>query len=179
MSEIISAKERTSAGYIMEFAEFQEFIRKKHELDLPAKGPNPVIQRMIERMDAEKMDYLERGNKYLSSLSSLPYNQSSKEKRFPKSMSKPKSTNSMRVLRHFRWLVTKQRREELETLMADLRRDRRAMRKENIPLKTVNWITFWQVLSSIVPIVWDGFLRFLAAILPMAKIVKGVKGLWG
>ena len=86
--------------------------------------------------------------------------------------------NPGKVIQVFGWFCSKPTRENLELTHADLKRLKKEMRMAGAGRRLISTVLAWQVIASIVPIIWDGTQRFVAAILPVGKIVKAVKGWW-
>jgi hypothetical protein len=80
-------------------------------------------------------------------------------------------------LTSFAWFCGKNNREHIELVQADLNKDRRDMRREGRSPAFICAVILWKVVGTIIPIVWDGILRFLSAILPIAKLISKIKGL--
>jgi hypothetical protein len=88
-----------------------------------------------------------------------------------------KLRNPKVLLASFAWFCGKDNREHIELVQADLMKDRRDMRRESRSPAFIFAVMLWKVTGTVIPIVWDGILRFLAAILPIAKLISKIKGL--
>ena len=66
--------------------------------------------------------------------------------------------------------------DDLALVIADLKHLRKEMRAAGASRLLISTVLARQVIASIVPIIWDGILRFVAA--TVGKIVKTVKGWW-
>jgi hypothetical protein len=84
---------------------------------------------------------------------------------------------ALRLLTAFAWFCGKDNREHIELVQADLMKERRDMRREGLWPSFIFAVMLWKVAGTIIPIVWDGILRFLSAILPIAKLISKIKGL--
>ena len=86
---------------------------------------------------------------------------------------------NMHLLRAFAWFCSKENRAIIELTLADLRKDVRQMRKEGRGVFFVGLVIFWHsVCGTMIPIIWDGTCRILSAVLPLGKLIKGIKGIW-
>ncbi len=83
----------------------------------------------------------------------------------------------LKILRAFAWFCSKENRENIDLIIADLKKDTDAMRREKRREIFVQCVLLWHVANTVLPIMWDGFRRLLAAILPVGKIIGTIKGL--
>jgi hypothetical protein len=82
---------------------------------------------------------------------------------------------TLALLSDFAWLCSKPNREICQAIIADLKKDATAMRQEKCKEAFVQCVLLWHVLSTILPIVWDGVRRILAAICSVSKIINKIK----
>jgi len=75
------------------------------------------------------------------------------------------------TLRCFRWLCDEENRSNIDLAISDLLRDSREMREEGRSRFLVAAVLSWRAAGVIVPIIWDGALQVLKAILPLFKIL--------
>lgn len=89
----------------------------------------------------------------------------------------PNQNEMIKWVRAFRWFCSQPNREQLECVVGDLKKDRREMLREARPVWFIRFVIFWKIIGTVVPIVWDGCLRFLNALLPLGRIIAKIKGL--
>jgi hypothetical protein len=87
-----------------------------------------------------------------------------------------RSIRVLKLLGAFAWFCSKQNREIIEAIIADLKKDAADMRREKRREFFVQCVLLWRVLGTVLPIAWDGLYRFLAAISRVGKIIRKFKG---
>jgi len=83
----------------------------------------------------------------------------------------------LKLLRGFAWFCGETRREEIELIIADLKRDVRQMKKERRSKAFMGKVLVWHGVWAVVAMLWDGLMRILAAVVPVGKIISKWKGL--
>lgn len=87
-------------------------------------------------------------------------------------------TIRLRFLETFWWYCSNKSRDDIELVLADLRRDIREMKEERVSEAHIKTVTFWKTCCCVVPILWSALLRILGAILPAGKFIKSLRGWW-
>jgi hypothetical protein len=86
-------------------------------------------------------------------------------------------TGPLLFLRAFAWFCSKENREMIELIVGDLKKDVRQMTKEKRCPPFIFAVLLWKVVAcTMLPILWDGFCRFLSAVVPFTRILAGIKG---
>jgi hypothetical protein len=95
----------------------------------------------------------------------------------PKAIERP--TRVLKVLRTFAWFCSKQSRKHIELSFESLKKDAYQMRQEGRADFFITCVLLWHVLvGDILPIIWQSFRRFLAAILPFRRLVSKIMIAW-
>jgi hypothetical protein len=81
----------------------------------------------------------------------------------------------MRMLSGFRWFCSKETREVLELVIADLKRDAKEMKRENRSEAFISLVLGWKSQQSILSVLWAAILAMIERILPIGRIIKAVK----
>ena len=90
-----------------------------------------------------------------------------------------KTGRSLSLLGAFGWFCSKENRKHIELIRADLKKDARQMRQEGRGRFFVAVVLLWHtVFGTMLPIMWDGICRLLKAVLPVGKLISGIKGTW-
>lgn len=84
---------------------------------------------------------------------------------------------ALKILRGFACLCGKENRENIECIIADLKKDATKMRKDKRQEWFIQSVLLWHVFpKTILPIIWDKARRILTAILAVEEIIKKIKG---
>ncbi len=84
----------------------------------------------------------------------------------------------LKLLRAFAWFCSKQNRENIQLITADLKKDTCQMRRQGRREAFIHCVLLWHVFANtMLPIAWDGTCRLIAAILPIGKFMSRIKGL--
>jgi len=84
---------------------------------------------------------------------------------------------ALKILEIFSWFCSHENRENLAFTACNLKKDNREMREKKHSTHLIRSVLFWHVSTTILVIIWDGFLRFIEKILPITKIINRIKGL--
>lgn len=85
----------------------------------------------------------------------------------------------LKVLGVFAWFCSKQNRENIKLISAALNNDAHQMRQEGRSRAFIQCVLLWHALAgTTLPIVWYGFRRLLAAILPIGKLITKIVIAW-
>jgi hypothetical protein len=85
----------------------------------------------------------------------------------------------LKLLRLFSWFCSKENRRHIELVATDLKKDARQMREHGHDRFFIGTVLLWHaVFGTMLPILWDGGCRLLIAVLPITKVIAGIKGAW-
>lgn len=91
---------------------------------------------------------------------------------------KKEPLRALNLLKAFAWICGKENREHLEMIIVDLKKDILQMQSEKYSERFIKRVVRWHIfVGAILPIVWDGFRRFVGAVLPVGKIIRKLIGL--
>ncbi len=92
--------------------------------------------------------------------------------------SSPRPIRALNLLAWFSEWCSKPNRETVELATRDLKKDAAKLRRKNRSKTHIERVMLWHVVTgTMLPIAWNACLRFLAAILPIAKIIIRIKGM--
>ncbi|MBK8096042.1 MAG: hypothetical protein IPK26_02995 [Planctomycetes bacterium] len=89
----------------------------------------------------------------------------------------PSTVHAGGALGFFAWFTRGEIREAIRASSADLRKDVRAMRKENCGRWHILAVRFWITTTTIVPILWDGCVRISKKLPMLGSAVRAVSAL--
>ena len=82
-------------------------------------------------------------------------------------------------LKAFSWFCSKENRKVILAIIADLKKDAREMKRQRYHKLFISAVILWRsVVGGVIPILWDSVLRFLINLVPIARIIQGLRGLF-
>ena len=88
----------------------------------------------------------------------------------------PKRQNDLWLLKCFRWVVSKQLRDEIDHVIEDLEEDVEEMRQEERSPRFIFYVVTWHSIRTIAAYILDGALRAFCKIAPLLKLFQtGIK----
>lgn len=82
---------------------------------------------------------------------------------------------SARVLKGFGWFCSKENRKHIECIIADLKKDKREMRRDHRGNGFIACVLLWKSLDAVLPIMWDATKRLIKTLLPIGRIIAHFK----
>jgi len=79
------------------------------------------------------------------------------------------------LIEHFALFCSRETRERLELIAADLRRDAKIMKAQGYGPKQVRIVTLWQEARSLLPVLVDGIYRALLGLLPFVRLLRKLR----
>jgi hypothetical protein len=109
-------------------------------------------------------------------LSDLPQIWATMNLLFSISSRRPIGTVVLKGLFYFAWFFGEENRDNLQMIISDLKRDRKAMISSGFKPWLIRCILFWSSMRSIIPIVWHETMAVLGELAGAADLIRRIIG---